>query len=220
MSGLAAAASKLTPRVAGTMHLQREVKPLLSTSKLEQRRRVLNLYRSWYRQIPYICKWFSHCCFACMKRGIRLFVNYLQWWISKCPWIRTSAARSSRKSSWPMQMFGTCVQSMLLLPRYVSLGMRWLLCRMWIFAGSFWDFVSVNLSRYVDCLIAMVVFRLISYPFSHRLIVLVFSWWWSPFLTVSRLQFLLNLIFFRLIYCILHLSIHVRLDRSIDRLIY
>ncbi|KAH0560693.1 NADH dehydrogenase [ubiquinone] 1 alpha subcomplex subunit 6 [Cotesia glomerata] len=32
----------------------RQVKPVLSLSKAEAHRRVLNLYRSWYRQIPYI----------------------------------------------------------------------------------------------------------------------------------------------------------------------
>ncbi|RWS24465.1 NADH dehydrogenase [ubiquinone] 1 alpha subcomplex subunit 6-like protein [Leptotrombidium deliense] len=30
------------------------VRPVLSTNAIEARRRVLNLYRSWYRQIPYI----------------------------------------------------------------------------------------------------------------------------------------------------------------------
>ncbi|XP_043282660.1 NADH dehydrogenase [ubiquinone] 1 alpha subcomplex subunit 6 [Venturia canescens] len=32
----------------------RQVKPLLSLDSSEARRRALNLYRSWYRQIPYI----------------------------------------------------------------------------------------------------------------------------------------------------------------------
>ncbi|KAG8041149.1 hypothetical protein G9C98_002137 [Cotesia typhae] len=32
----------------------RQVKPVLSLTKAEAHRRVLNLYRSWYRQIPYI----------------------------------------------------------------------------------------------------------------------------------------------------------------------
>ena len=32
----------------------RQVKPLLSVSQGEARRRVLNLYRAWYRQIPFI----------------------------------------------------------------------------------------------------------------------------------------------------------------------
>ncbi|OQV18063.1 putative NADH dehydrogenase [ubiquinone] 1 alpha subcomplex subunit 6 [Hypsibius exemplaris] len=52
MSSLASA-SGLAPRVAGTM-IRREVTPLLSSSKREVRLRVLNLYRSWYRQIPHI----------------------------------------------------------------------------------------------------------------------------------------------------------------------
>lgn len=30
------------------------VKPLLSTNPVEARRRVINLYKAWYRQIPYI----------------------------------------------------------------------------------------------------------------------------------------------------------------------
>ncbi|XP_069122716.1 NADH dehydrogenase [ubiquinone] 1 alpha subcomplex subunit 6-like [Argopecten irradians] len=30
------------------------VKPILSVNKVESRRRVLNLYRAWYRQLPYI----------------------------------------------------------------------------------------------------------------------------------------------------------------------
>lgn len=34
----------------------KQVKPLLSTDREEARRRVLNLYRAWYRQIPYIGK--------------------------------------------------------------------------------------------------------------------------------------------------------------------
>ncbi|ELU16794.1 hypothetical protein CAPTEDRAFT_158903 [Capitella teleta] len=32
----------------------RHVKPILSLDKDEARRRVLNLYKAWYRQIPYI----------------------------------------------------------------------------------------------------------------------------------------------------------------------
>lgn len=31
------------------------VKPILSLNETEARRRVLNLYRAWFRQIPYIC---------------------------------------------------------------------------------------------------------------------------------------------------------------------
>ncbi|KAG7308642.1 hypothetical protein JYU34_005864 [Plutella xylostella] len=37
----------------------RYVKPMLSLSKGEARRRVLNLYKAWYRQIPYIVKDFD-----------------------------------------------------------------------------------------------------------------------------------------------------------------
>lgn len=32
----------------------KQVKPILSTDKEEARKRVLNLYRAWYRQVPYI----------------------------------------------------------------------------------------------------------------------------------------------------------------------
>lgn len=32
----------------------RQVKPILSTDREEARKRVLNLYKAWYRQIPYI----------------------------------------------------------------------------------------------------------------------------------------------------------------------
>jgi len=32
----------------------RQVKPLLSLDRTEARRRVLNLYRAWYRQLPYV----------------------------------------------------------------------------------------------------------------------------------------------------------------------
>uniref|UniRef100_T1JP04 NADH dehydrogenase [ubiquinone] 1 alpha subcomplex subunit 6 n=1 Tax=Strigamia maritima TaxID=126957 RepID=T1JP04_STRMM len=32
----------------------KQVKPILSTDKTEARRRVLNLYKAWYRQIPWI----------------------------------------------------------------------------------------------------------------------------------------------------------------------
>ncbi|XP_064116207.1 NADH dehydrogenase [ubiquinone] 1 alpha subcomplex subunit 6 [Macrobrachium rosenbergii] len=39
-------------RVARTV--ARQVKPLLSVDQGEARRRVLNLYKAWYRQIPYI----------------------------------------------------------------------------------------------------------------------------------------------------------------------
>merc|ERR1712002_162959 len=44
--------SKMASRVARTA--ARQVKPLLSVDQGEARRRVLNLYRAWYRQIPYI----------------------------------------------------------------------------------------------------------------------------------------------------------------------
>lgn len=36
---------------------QKIVKPVLSTSHGEARLRVLSLYKAWYRQIPYICKY-------------------------------------------------------------------------------------------------------------------------------------------------------------------
>ena len=32
------------------------VKPVLSTNKLEAKRRVINLYKAWYRQIPFTGK--------------------------------------------------------------------------------------------------------------------------------------------------------------------
>lgn len=32
----------------------KEVKPILSVDHEEARKRVLNLYKAWYRQIPYI----------------------------------------------------------------------------------------------------------------------------------------------------------------------
>lgn len=32
----------------------REVKPLLSLDREEARKRVLNLYKAWHRQLPYI----------------------------------------------------------------------------------------------------------------------------------------------------------------------
>ena len=35
----------------------RQVKPLLSLDHAEAKRRVLNLYRAWYRQVPYIRKY-------------------------------------------------------------------------------------------------------------------------------------------------------------------
>lgn len=34
----------------------KQVRPILSVDKSEARRRVFNLYRAWYRQIPYIGK--------------------------------------------------------------------------------------------------------------------------------------------------------------------
>lgn len=36
----------------------RQVKPLLSVDRGEAKRRVINLYKAWYRQIPYSCKYF------------------------------------------------------------------------------------------------------------------------------------------------------------------
>ena len=35
----------------------RQVKPLLSLSQGEARRRVFSLYKAWIRQIPFICKY-------------------------------------------------------------------------------------------------------------------------------------------------------------------
>ncbi|XP_049873906.1 NADH dehydrogenase [ubiquinone] 1 alpha subcomplex subunit 6 [Pectinophora gossypiella] len=37
----------------------KNVRPVLSTNPTEARRRVLNLYKAWYRQIPYIVKDFD-----------------------------------------------------------------------------------------------------------------------------------------------------------------
>uniref|UniRef100_A0A0A9WBQ8 NADH dehydrogenase [ubiquinone] 1 alpha subcomplex subunit 6 n=1 Tax=Lygus hesperus TaxID=30085 RepID=A0A0A9WBQ8_LYGHE len=41
----------MSKAVAGAVRL---VKPILSTDKDEARKRVLSLYKAWYRQIPYI----------------------------------------------------------------------------------------------------------------------------------------------------------------------
>ena len=38
----------------------RQVKPILSLDRTEARRRVLNLYKAWYRQIPYISEFCFH----------------------------------------------------------------------------------------------------------------------------------------------------------------
>lgn len=38
----------------------KQVKPILSTDKEEARKRVLNLYKAWYRQIPYIGEKFKN----------------------------------------------------------------------------------------------------------------------------------------------------------------
>ncbi|XP_005094202.1 NADH dehydrogenase [ubiquinone] 1 alpha subcomplex subunit 6 [Aplysia californica] len=34
----------------------KQVKPMLSVDRTEARRRVLNLYKAWYRQVPYVVK--------------------------------------------------------------------------------------------------------------------------------------------------------------------
>lgn len=34
----------------------RQVRPILSLNKDEARRKVINLYKAWYRQVPYISK--------------------------------------------------------------------------------------------------------------------------------------------------------------------
>ncbi|XP_075220291.1 NADH dehydrogenase (ubiquinone) B14 subunit [Lycorma delicatula] len=39
--------------------VKRQVKPLLSLDRQEARKRVINLYRAWYRQIPYIVQDFD-----------------------------------------------------------------------------------------------------------------------------------------------------------------
>jgi hypothetical protein len=41
----------LTPRLSQTL---KQVRPVLSTDHAEAKRRVLNLYKIWLRQIPYI----------------------------------------------------------------------------------------------------------------------------------------------------------------------
>jgi len=39
-----------------------QVRPILSVDREEARKRALNLYKAWYRQIPYIgeCSWLCH----------------------------------------------------------------------------------------------------------------------------------------------------------------
>ncbi|VEN55091.1 unnamed protein product [Callosobruchus maculatus] len=43
----------------GVQRAIREVKPILSLDREEARKRVLNLYKAWYRQIPYIVRQFD-----------------------------------------------------------------------------------------------------------------------------------------------------------------
>lgn len=38
------------------LRVVKEAKPILSLNKDEARKRVLNLYRAWYRQLPYVGK--------------------------------------------------------------------------------------------------------------------------------------------------------------------
>lgn len=38
-----------------------QVRPVLSVNKDEARRRVLNLYKAWFRQIPLICEYEEKC---------------------------------------------------------------------------------------------------------------------------------------------------------------
>lgn len=52
----------------------RQVKPLLSLDKLEARRRVLSLYKAWYRQIPYVGKLLK--LLPCRKSFRVLVYNY------------------------------------------------------------------------------------------------------------------------------------------------
>ncbi|CAH1966511.1 unnamed protein product [Acanthoscelides obtectus] len=40
----------------GMQRAAREVKPILSLDRDEARKRVLNLYKAWYRQIPYLVR--------------------------------------------------------------------------------------------------------------------------------------------------------------------
>ncbi|XP_023327874.1 NADH dehydrogenase [ubiquinone] 1 alpha subcomplex subunit 6 [Eurytemora carolleeae] len=41
------------------LNITRQVKPLVSTTPLDARVRVLSLYKAWYRHIPYMCKDFD-----------------------------------------------------------------------------------------------------------------------------------------------------------------
>ncbi|XP_077290542.1 NADH dehydrogenase (ubiquinone) B14 subunit [Arctopsyche grandis] len=45
--------------MSGFVTAQRLVKPVLSTEPAEARRRVISLYKAWYRQIPVIVKHFD-----------------------------------------------------------------------------------------------------------------------------------------------------------------
>lgn len=38
----------------------KHVKPILSLTPIEARRRVISLYKTWYRQIPFICKFIHY----------------------------------------------------------------------------------------------------------------------------------------------------------------
>ena len=44
----------------------RQVKPILSQDKTEAKRRVLNLYKAWYRQIPFVCKSLKLVIYLCL----------------------------------------------------------------------------------------------------------------------------------------------------------
>lgn len=44
-----------------TKKVFKEVRPILSLDRHEAKRRVINLYKAWYRQIPFIGKTFLSC---------------------------------------------------------------------------------------------------------------------------------------------------------------
>ncbi|RZC34936.1 Complex1 LYR 1 domain containing protein [Asbolus verrucosus] len=50
----------------------KQVRPILSTDHHEARRRVLNLYKAWYRQLPYVVKQYDiPKSVECLKKKLR-----------------------------------------------------------------------------------------------------------------------------------------------------
>lgn len=103
-----------------------QVRPILSVDKEEARKRMLNLYKAWYRQIPYIGKSLKPTNVMSSERMCIQSTNTkcilpIQWWTTIFPCPLNNVVLSYERNLWKTKTLATFVWS-------TCWSLKWVFC--------------------------------------------------------------------------------------------